>query len=472
MEDGRSRVIRRGAGPLQAPAAHLGAVQPGVADAGEGRRQGGDLVHDLRGGHLLLGIAHAVHQVDDDVGIQAQIARHGDGLAHPLDPALGIAEGALLFGVGAAGEHYVGIAGRLRHKELLHHQEIQGFKGLDDVVGVRVGDDGVLAVNIESFDLSFDGGREHVRRVCAHFAVQGHAPGFFKFFAHGIIGHVLIAGEFVGHGTHVAGTLDVVLPPQRVDAAAAAAQLTNHHGHVGHGHNALGAGGMLRDAQAVDDGRFGGPGVQPRGPAQILRIDVADLRHALGRITEHDLFELFKALGAFGDKFLVDEPFGEKHVHHAIGKGHVRAGAELEVNVGALGKADVPGVHHDELRSPGERPADLHAHHGVGLLRVGAHQQDHVHILRDVGNGVRHGAGAQGHGQAGHGSAVAHPRAVVGVIAAKAGAHHFLHHVDILVGTAGARKARQGLGSVLLFDLHEFGGRQIQRRGAALCIFS
>ena len=53
-------------------------------------------------------------------------------------------------------------------------------------------------------------------------------------------------------------------------------------------------------------------------------------------------------------------------------------------------------------------------------------------------------------------------RAVIGIVGAKAGTNHLLHHVDILVGATGAGKSGQRIGAVFLLDLHELGGHQIE----------
>ena len=53
-------------------------------------------------------------------------------------------------------------------------------------------------------------------------------------------------------------------------------------------------------------------------------------------------------------------------------------------------------------------------------------------------------------------------RAVICIVGSKAGPHHLLNHVNVLIRGTGTRKTCQGFRTVLFLDLHEFGGHQIQ----------
>ena len=335
-------------------------------------------------------------------------------------------------------------------------------------MGVGIGNNGILAVDIQTLDPSVDHRAEGIGGVKAGLLGQLAAPCLLELLNHGHIGlavdgDLLIAGVVVGLSTHVAGALYVVLTTQGVHAAAGTAQLAHHHCHVGHGHNALGAGGMLGHAQAVDNGRFLCLGIDPGGLLEVLGINAADMSHPLGGVLHNDLFQLLKALSAGLDELLVDQALVDEYVHHAVGKGHVGAGTELQVHSSGLGKADITGIDHDQLCAVLNCLTNLRADHGMGFLGVGANQQDRVHIMGDVIDGVGHSAGAQGHGQTGNGCGVADAGTVIGVVGAKAGTNHLLHHVDILVGAPGAGKSGQRIGAVFLLDLHELGGHQIQR---------
>ena len=90
------------------------------------------------------------------------------------------------------------------------------------------------------------------------------------------VGDALVAGQQVGQRAHVRGALDVVLPAQRNDAAAAGgADGAREDGQVGQRADAVGAVGVLGDAEAVDDRRLARGAVEPRrrgaGPRRARR---------------------------------------------------------------------------------------------------------------------------------------------------------------------------------------------------------
>ena len=80
---------------------------------------------------------------------------------------------------------------------------------------------------------------------------------------HGVVGHVLIAGQLVGEGAHVTGALHVVLAAQRVHAHAFAAHVTGGHGQVGDAHDHGGALAVFGHPQAVVDGAVAVCGIGP-----------------------------------------------------------------------------------------------------------------------------------------------------------------------------------------------------------------
>lgn len=152
---------------------------------------------------------------------------------------------------------------------------------------------------------------------------------------------------------------------------------------------------MLGDAEAVHDSGALRAAVELRRRDEVACVDVADLRHALGRVGLHHLGELGESLGALADEPLVDEPFADEHVNHAVGECHVGAGADLQVDVGVRRQADVAGIHHNEVGSLLDGTPDLHAEDGMRLLGVRSDEQHHVGVGRDVLDGVRHGSGTE-----------------------------------------------------------------------------
>ena len=363
-----------------------------MADAAVGGRERGHLVHDLGGGQLRLRVSHAVHDLGEDVGVQARALRPLHRAAHALDAALGVGERALLLGVAATRQHDVGKLGRLGEEQVLHHEEIERRERLEHMAGVGIGAHGVLAEQVEALDAARQHRREALGRLGARPIGQLHTPRLLELGAHGGIPHLLIAGVVVGAGPHVAGALDVVLAAQRVHARARLAQVARHHRDVGQRHHAVGAGGVLGHAQAVQDRGAAGRAVHLDGGHQVLHRDAAGARHVIGRELLHLGLHDAEALGALVHEVLVREAEGDEQVDHAVGERHVGAGAHAQMDVRLLREPDAAGIHHDQAAAALDRLADAHADDRMRLLGIGAHQHDDVGVLDDIVDGVGHRA--------------------------------------------------------------------------------
>ena len=118
----------------------------------------------------------------------------------------------------------------------MHYQEIQLFEGLDQVVGIRIGNDRILPDDIQGLDFALGDGRHHAGHGQAHPIRQVLDPPGRLHLGPGVgIGHRLITGKDVGQAAHVAGPLDVVLAPEGVDPAAFNPDVAAEHGQVGQG---------------------------------------------------------------------------------------------------------------------------------------------------------------------------------------------------------------------------------------------
>ncbi len=120
------------AGPLHA--AEL--VELFVADAGEGRREARDLVHDFGRMVVVHRIAERVRESHRDFPIGQ--AGHGrNRLAHAADAALGVGERAVLFEERRAGQEDVRVAGGFVQEQILHHDAFHRRQTGGDVLRVR-----------------------------------------------------------------------------------------------------------------------------------------------------------------------------------------------------------------------------------------------------------------------------------------------------------------------------------------------
>ena len=110
--------------------------------------------------------------------------------------------------------------------------------------GIGVGR--ILAQDIHSFDLSSPGGLNHLRS--SETRPQGQIrgiPGFLEI-ADGLgIVCSFITGIKLCQGTHIAGSLDVVLTPQGHDSCAGPSHLAADQGQIGYGLNIVRAGAVL-----------------------------------------------------------------------------------------------------------------------------------------------------------------------------------------------------------------------------------
>jgi len=131
------------------------------------------------------------------------------------------------------------------------------------------------------------------------------APGLLEFYPRFVAGHLLVGGIDIGQGAHVTGPLDVVLPPEGIDAAALDPYVAAEHGQVGDGFHVVRTGYVLGDSHGVEDGGPFGPAVHPGGGAEIFRGDPGDFLHIFRGVFLHDLLQGREALGAFLHIFLV-----------------------------------------------------------------------------------------------------------------------------------------------------------------------
>ena len=122
-----------------------------------------------------------------------------------------------------------------------------------DVVGVGVGGDGVLALDVEALELAVLDGADHLVIVEAVGGGKCDAPVGFELRADVGVVDLLIAGEDVGHGAEVAGALHVVVAAQRIGAGAGPHVVAGDEKQIGDGGGGVGAAAVLRDAHGEED---------------------------------------------------------------------------------------------------------------------------------------------------------------------------------------------------------------------------
>ena len=146
MEVRRPRVVEVGARPL-----HAVLLDARVTDPVPVRTEVGELVPDvLRRPVLRPRPAERGRHRADDAPVLARFAGAVERLPHPVHPALGVREGAVLLGEARRREDDVRVLpGRVVQEDVLRDDELAAGEALLDVVGVRLGLGRVLADQVE-----------------------------------------------------------------------------------------------------------------------------------------------------------------------------------------------------------------------------------------------------------------------------------------------------------------------------------
>ena len=157
--------------------------------------------------------------------------------AHPIDATLGIGERAVLFQKRRARQEDVCQLGGLVDEEVLHDHALHGAKRSLHMQRVGVGLGNVFALHKDALECAVDCAVQHVGDAKSWLGLNGGAPQLLEHLARGIVTHVAVPRQLVREGAHVACSLHVVLPAQRVDTHAIAAQIASGHCQVGHAHH-------------------------------------------------------------------------------------------------------------------------------------------------------------------------------------------------------------------------------------------
>jgi hypothetical protein len=109
-----------------------------------------------------MGKTEAVAEILDDLPVGAAIAHRLHRLTHPLHPAFGVGEGAVLFGIGSAGQHHMGERHGLVGEDVLQDHQLGLGDGMLHMVFVRVAHERVFAQHIERLQLAVVQAVHHV----------------------------------------------------------------------------------------------------------------------------------------------------------------------------------------------------------------------------------------------------------------------------------------------------------------------
>ena len=440
-------MVRRGARPLDTALA----VETRVREPREERREPRHLVED-RGRPRVVELAadrepeplrHALGELARDPPVGPRLARPREGLAHALDAPLRVGERALLLGERRRRQEDVGARGRLVQEEILHDEDVELLDRLLRVVEVGLREERVLADDVHGARLAVEAPFDHLGHDAPRPPRRPHAPVRLELRERlGVV--LLVPGEVRRDAPGVAAPLDVVLAPQRGDAATGKAHLTRDECQVQDRVGVVDAVRVLRDTHAPDQAgaRERRPRVPARGPRDVAR---AHGRHPLG-VREREGLERgsprLEPLRPVSDEVEVREAVVEDHARHRVEERHVGAGPLLEPEVRLVAQLDALGIDDDKPSAAGDGTAEADRDHRVVRGGVGADHQEAARFLV-VLIGVRRGARAHRGEHRLDRRRVAEPRAVIHVVRLHDDATELLDHVAILVGGLGAREGAE-----------------------------
>ena len=298
-------------------------IQPLPADAGQRGHNHPHFGKDVARVAVGPVQAHAVGKFLNDPPVLLRLAGHRHGGAAHLHAAVGVGDGAVLFGKGGGWKDHVGKGRRLGHEDVLHHQNVEIGQRRARMFLVRVRHRRVLAHDVHGLDVAVIGGIGDLDDRQPALRIKGCAPEILVFRACLGIGDRLVVGEEHRDQAGVGRALDVVLPTERVQAGAGAADIAGQQRQRDQAAGIVGAVRVLRDAHAPEDHRAAGGGVAARDPAQRIRVDAADRGHGFRRGVGGAGLQVLEPLGLLRHIVGVIQLFGDDHIDHRIQHRHI-----------------------------------------------------------------------------------------------------------------------------------------------------
>ena len=140
------------------------------------------------------------------------------------------------------------ILGGFIEENIVHDHDLHRAQRGGNVMSIRIGLRNILALDIDSHETAVERGVEHVGDAQSRFGVERNVPRLLELGAHGVVGDVAIAGQFMRERADVVRALHVILSAQRIDADARTAEVSGQHREVGHRQNGGAALAMLGDS--------------------------------------------------------------------------------------------------------------------------------------------------------------------------------------------------------------------------------
>ena len=244
-----------------------------------------------------------------------------------------------------AGRTTSAICGGPGEEDVLDDQVLEALEQLVRVLGVGLGLGRVLADDVERRQLAALHRLEHLGQVPAVLRHDLDAPRLAEPLPGlGVALEVLEAGQLVRDGAHVAAALDVVLPAQRVQAGAVAADVAGQQREVDQREDVVDRVVVLGDPERPAQDRAVGARVRERQLADHVGGDAGLALAALERPLLDRRRELLEAGRGPVDELAVVQAGVDDLARDRVGEGDVGADVEAEPAVGPLGRDGAPRV--------------------------------------------------------------------------------------------------------------------------------
>ena len=297
-------------------------VEPRVSHAGVHRRQRTAFVPHLLRVRASPIATESPPQVAHDVDVVARTSRRLQRAADPLHTPFAVRHGAFRFGppCGCRKHHMRQLRG-LGEKDVLDHQVLKPAQQTHRARLVGLAARGILADDVDRAQLAMVHGLEHLAEVPAFVHREvGAAPRPRELFVQVGDFEILETGQAGRDRPHVAAALDVVLPTQRVEAAAVAADLARKERQVDQRDHVVYCVVVLCDAERPAD--------HPGLGAPVVERDLLDRRgrHArvrfgtLERVGLDAPRKFVVAGGGPRDELLVGQVVVNDHSRHRVGE--------------------------------------------------------------------------------------------------------------------------------------------------------
>ncbi len=271
---------------------------------------------------------------------------------------------------GGRQDHIGGRCG-LGHKDILHDDQLQLFKGLTHrrQLGVRL--EWIFPHDVRGTHFAVS---DPVRQLADAIAGMGrqrrHAPGFGELGPVLRVVDVLIARIGIRQRTHVARALHVVLTAHRVNPCIRLAEVAREQRQAGQGTHGFHALVELGHAHAPENGGVFRSGVHSCRLTDLLGAHPGDGFHRFRRIAFDDFAILLEAFSTRRHKRPVVQLLFNDHMPHRIEQRDVGAVFQRQVHIGNARGFDFARIADNNFRPFLFRPDHAISDDRVGISRV------------------------------------------------------------------------------------------------------